>query len=516
MSVKPLVLPNTCEDIKSYLASVETTYISKLMEFVRPVEETERELTQMVSQLRGTSGRAVLLHGAPGTGKSTFIESLTWRTHVGVTHLQQIDCSKLPQREILADVIKRLQELATKTQGSGRVTAVALNYLEDLEGQDESDVRGFFRTLNGILRNSPIFLIWPVTDMEDAEEMLEYASSVSGTVFFPGKEILTFRGPSVSNYVSIAKTTIAVLNDGQTLEEFGLTEVGLEEITKKFTAQPAPTLRAYLDAVVAHWREQSGFLQDLYRKIPKPTEVWAVFSYPDAESVIGQFSRRSEQLDEVWTAFHSKLWEYIPNSQRAADWDAKRLQLAIAGAIRTRILYMPTNVIVSTFAAYASDRAKQIGFASVGVPDRWGKPSAAQEHLKTSPLYRLLVGEKTPPGKRKSGPAARAAESAEKAFEALSNFAAGTGNDRHINHALAEVLRATLPNTYTVTSETVHPWIPNITPDIRVDTPDTRHICIEMCYTAAREPHVIADYVLKKLDRYMRQLEHFVHRDANK
>lgn len=428
--------------------------------------------------------------------------------------LEQIDCSKLAQDKILTEVTRSLQELSARTQGSGRITAVAVNYLENLEGQAESNVRAFFRTLNGILRNSPIFLIWPVTDIDDAEEMLGYASDVSGTVFFPGKEILSFRGPSSSSYASIAKATIAVLNDGQTLEEFGLTEIELEEITKRQEAQPTPTLRAYLDAVVARWREQSGFLEELHRRIPKPTEVWAVFSYPDAESVIGQFSRRSEQLDEVWTAFHSKLWEYIPNSQRAADWDAKRLQLAIAGAIRTRILYMPTYVIVSAFAAYATERAAQIGLASVGVPVRWSKPSAAQEHLKTSPLYRLLVGEKTPPGKRKSGPAARAAEIAEKAFETISNYAAGTGNDRHINHALAEVLRATLPNTYTVASETVHPWIPNITPDIRVDTPDTRHVCLELCYTAAREPHVIADYVLKKLDRYMRQLDYFVRRDA--
>src|SRR5262249_11510320 len=143
------------------------------------------------------------------------------------------------------------------------------------------------------------------------------------------------------------------------------------------------------------------------------------------------------------------------------------------------------------------------------------KQSAAQEHLKSSPLYRLLVGEKTPPGKRKSGPAARAAEIAEKAFQALATHAAGSGYDRHINHALAEVLRDTLPRTYNVASETLHPWIPNIMPDIRVDTPDNRHICVEMCYTAAREPHVVADYVLKKLDRYMRQLESFV-KDATR
>ncbi len=49
MAVKPLVLPTTYEDIKSYLASSGAGYVAKLMEFVRPVEETERELAQMVS-----------------------------------------------------------------------------------------------------------------------------------------------------------------------------------------------------------------------------------------------------------------------------------------------------------------------------------------------------------------------------------------------------------------------------------------------------------------------------------
>ncbi|WP_437691528.1 AAA family ATPase [Sorangium sp. So ce176] len=507
--MKTLVLPSTYEDIKSYLASTGAVYAAKLMEFVRPIEDTERDLTQMTTQLRGTSGRAVLLYGPPGTGKSTFIESLTWRTHVGVSDLQQIDCARMQQEQLLDELIRQLQMLAERVRGSGRVTAVAINYLEDLEGQDEGKVRAFFRSLNGLLRTSPLFIIWPVTDLEDARKMLDYASAVSGTVFFPGREILTFHGPAQTAFVSIAKNTIAVLNDGQTLEEFGLTEAGLEEIASR-AVHPTPTLRSYLDAVVEQWRNQSGYLEDLQAKIPKPTEVWTIFAYPDAESVIGQFSRRSEQLEEVWTAFHSKLWEYIPNSQRAADWNPKRLQLAISGALRTRIMYMPTNAIVSTFAAYAQDKAKTLNLSTVGVPDRWAKQSSAQKHIKTSPLHRLLMGQQSPPGKRKSGPAARAAETAEKAFNEISKYASGTGNDRHINHALANVLRDVLPKDYVVESEKAHPWIPNITPDIRVDTPDNRLICVELCYTSAREPYVVADYVLKKLDRYMRQLEYYV------
>lgn len=506
---RTLILPSTLEDIRSRLNSSGATYASKLMEFVRPVDDTERTIAEITAQMKGASGRAILLYGPPGTGKSTFIESLKWRPHLGISDLKQINCSELDPNHLLDEVLRQLQDLAKATRQAGTTTVVSIDYLEDLEGQKPAHVKAFFRALNGLLRSSALFVIWSVTDRTDADRMLGYASDVSGTVFPSGKEIITFRGPDRRYFPSIAKNTIAVLNDGLAIEDFGLTDADLDDLNK----ESSRTIREYLVNIVTCWQERSNYLEKLYRTIPKPTEIWTIFAYPDAEGIVSQFSRHSEAENEAWTAFHSKLWEYIPNSQRRADWDPKRLQLAINGSLKTRIMYLPTNVVVCAIAAYAQKIAAQLGFSKLGVPPRWANKSSAQERIQRTAVYRLLVGERIPPGKRRGIGAAQGVAMASRAFEALTRHTVGSGNDRLLNQAIATALKDSLGSAFSISAETPHPWIPNINPDIRIDTPDQRHICLELCYTSRSEPHIVADYVLHKLDRYMRQLELYLKSD---
>jgi len=65
---------------------------------------------------------------------------------------------------------------------------------------------------------------------------------------------------------------------------------------------------------------------------------------------------------------------------------------------------------------------------------------------------------------------------------------------------MAEILK------FDVDTETKHPWLENIYPDILLNLPD-RIVSIEMHYTDDDAPYKIADYVLKKLNIYMNQIE---------
>ena len=55
--------------------------------------------------------------------------------------------------------------------------------------------------------------------------------------------------------------------------------------------------------------------------------------------------------------------------------------------------------------------------------------------------------------------------------------------------------------------EQTHPWLQYIRPDILIDVPNQKCICIEMHYTIRTAPNVLAKYILSKLDNYMRQVE---------
>lgn len=112
------------------------------------------------------------------------------------------------QRKAFRGNIREYQKNFKKARANRDLghTAIVLDYIENLEEQDHTKIRAFFRTLNGLLRSSPILILWPVTDLHDVKTMIGYASAVSSTVFVKGKEILSFSGPPISAYPSIAKT----------------------------------------------------------------------------------------------------------------------------------------------------------------------------------------------------------------------------------------------------------------------------------------------------------------------
>jgi hypothetical protein len=453
----------------------------------------------------------VLLQGTTGSGKSTFIQSLIWRKHLGVARLISIDCSELPDTNKLPSLASQLQKVCENARGSQGMTAVSVDYMESLGGIAPEEKRAFFQTLNGLLRKSPVLVVWPVTTGNDANAMLQEARAVSSTLFDNAYPILGFTGPNSDSFPTIARNTISVFNGGRLLQDFLLTDAELENVRDKLLAdrESLPSIRNFLERIYGLWSTKTGRLSELTAKLPKPNEVWCVFCYPTAEDIVTTFATKGNHPPSAWIAYHAKLWEYIPDTQREARWkNPTRLQYAISGAFTSRILHLSPQALVSAVMAYGTepklDPIKHEG------PLGWSNRSSAKKHMKTSAMYRQLTGEPPSKGKTKGGPAAIARLTATPSFERLNKIVAGTGNDRHVNQCVASCLRDVLPNTYSVFAETAHPWIPSIVPDIRVDMPDGRQICIEFCYTNNAKPGAVSDYALDKMVTYMEQLEQFV------
>jgi len=175
-------------------------------------------------------------------------------------------------------------------------------------------------------------------------------------------------------------------------------------------------------------------------------------------------------------------------------------------------MYLTTNSYVSSIAAFTDDFI--IDLKDKISQSRWLKPSAASEYISTTPVYRQLNQSPSPSGKRKSGPAARAREAAKPAFKEITEWASGSGLDRHLNNAISQALERSLTSDFSVAYEEEHPWIPNITSDVLIETPYEKIICIELYHTKRSQPNVAADYILRKLDIYMRQVEEYVGADG--
>lgn len=503
-----LVLPTTFEQSRDALDPNSSDYFAKLTQFVQPVEEAEREIVSVLSRMPAKTGRLLLLLGQTGCGKSTFVQSLTWRKHLGLKELKSIDCSELAADRRLTELLSVIQEECLRARERQGLSAISIDYLESLTGVSLPQRKDFFQTINGLLRKSPVLVVWPVTSNTDANLMLQEGRSVSSTLFDSIVPVLKFEGPKLEQFPSIARNTIAVFNQGSLLQDFFLTEAELETVRDDLIANTStsPPIRKYAEAVYDHWSRKSGHLRRLTDKLPRPNEVWCVFCYPTAEDVVSSFATKGNHAPSAWIAYHAKLWEYVPDTQRMARWkNPTRLQFAISGAFTARVIHLSPQALIASCISYDSDGK----FDSVKAqsPATWSEKSKAQDRLESSALFRQLVGSPPSKGKTKSGPAAEARKAAAAPFATLNKLVAGTGNDRYANTALAACLRNKLPKDYVVESERQHPWIPGLFPDIRVDTPDGRQICIEFCYTNNSKPSAVADYVLDKLATYMDQLE---------
>jgi len=503
-----LTIPITFEEMNEAL----NTDTNKLMQIIQPVIDTENDINIILSNIK-RSGNVVFFLGKSGVGKSTFLDSLKWRSHIIKRSVINVDSSSIVPEFGLNGLFVELQKIAkgAKTESDKGPTIIIIDYLESIEDQPEAQIKSFFRNLNGLVRQTTLLIIWPVTQLEDAKYMIDLANFIATTLFYPGKEIINFSGPREEEFINISKRTITVMNNGMEPSEFGITNDLFTEVFSSFKelASIHRTIRKFLQLLKNKWEKQSGYLQQVKDKIPKPIEVWFCFPYRNAESVISQFSRKGQTVDETWTPIHDKFYEYIHDNQRSAIWDATRLQLALYGYIKTRIMFLPTNALISAVYAYSDNSSIKDIIEKHDLPTHWQKQTIAKTFLKSTPIIKQAQGEKFQIGMRKGGPVARALSIAEPIYSELNTWMTKQdGSDKNINKPLAKAISEILE--FDIQTEQKHPWLENIYPDILINLPD-KTISIEMHYTDDDAPYKIADYVLKKLNIYMNQIEQKIH-----
>jgi ABC-type dipeptide/oligopeptide/nickel transport system ATPase subunit len=518
-----LFLPLTYEEILKLIG--EKKY--RLPDLIVPVTKFEKQIVQVLKDMTH-SGYLLFLYGVSGVGKSTFISSLKFQYYIPVKEIVSIDASELVKKDDsglkLKNLIEAIKQEAInflENYSNNDKLCIVIDYLENLEDEEENHVRAFFRDLNGLLRKYAILIIWPVTVREDLATMQNFAKNYSSTIFHSRIPYIEFTGPSLEEYPNIARKTIEFFNRGKSCHEFQLHDNDFEKLKNEYQQKPKEKhlIRDYLKNIKALWEKRTDRIKKIENSIPKPTEVWFIFSYPEAEGVVARFAKQiPENINEMWNAEYNPLQPYInEHTQRKADWSPQRLTLALnSRMLTTKIMYLPTNALISCIVAYAKKAEINISRADFkdsdkyDVPEHWFSPKFANDTLKRTPLYLQLSGSQNPTGKRKSGTVRKALNSAKKPFkkinEDISASKGGKIGDRPFNKAICLALEHTLSELdFEFTCEQYHPGL-RIKPDITVET-SNKIICLEFCYTLDTTPGNLADYVLRKLNTYMKQLE---------
>ena len=524
-----LRLPTTYEEISRYIEKGDL----RLTELLVPVTRFEEQIIQVVTDIR-TQGHLLFLLGVSGVGKSTFANSLNMQKHIPIEEVTLIDASEIENDEKLSKLLDKIKGLSSvffsshKVEENSRKPCIVIEYLENIDEEDAKRVKTFFRDLNAFLRKCPILIIWPVTNSSDLKNMQEQAKTFSSTMFHYKLPYIDFTGPDLDDYPKIAKKTIPFFNSGKSCYEFQITDYELEELKNVYEKKPQEMclIRSYLQDVKSLWKDKSNTLEKIRASIPKPTEVWFIFSYKNAESVVGSFSKKIPDIpQEMWDATYQSLYAYITSSKRRQDdWSSQELTFALNSPIlTTKIMYLPTNALISCIAAYSAEADLGIRRRDeYHIPDAWFGKAAARKALVSTPLYLQLANKPITSGKRKSGKVTEGINNAQEAFEKInrdisdksgkgSKNRSGQRSDQPFNRAfclaLADALEKDgLKDVEQIYAEGWHPYLETIKPDIVVEFPD-KIVCIEMSYSTNDQPSYLADYVLRKLHRYMKRIK---------
>ena len=88
--IRELILPLTYEEAVDRVGAD----IAKMAEFIVPVTKFEEQIIEIVSDMK-RCGYLLFLYGISGVGKSTFVSSLKWRSHIPIKNITSINAIEL-------------------------------------------------------------------------------------------------------------------------------------------------------------------------------------------------------------------------------------------------------------------------------------------------------------------------------------------------------------------------------------------------------------------------------------
>jgi DNA (cytosine-5)-methyltransferase 1 len=461
----------------------ETLYVPDRFEMMRDVGEgtlktlviaVDHSLQLLDDRFEdlGAAGRGglMILRGNPGTGKSTFLDTVGLFRD-GVTTVR-ISNDK--------DVAQALQALPP----TDVPRIVVIEGREALLDVSEAALETFMHSINGFVRSPSgrsTLVVWPTNTDSLAEALASLGKQIGGSALLGvGDSIVHFDGPPRSQYVRIGELTVAALNDSASLLALGVTNDRAVEL-----ATQAESVGDFLALLRGELRKNGARVKKLLQ-VEQP-RVWVVvIAGNDPEGDVAAVTRGEQSHADVPRLMSSTGANIVAELKEEPD------TLGILGTVLdARVMHVEQIAALAIARQFGNERLRALMRAE-GLST--ARDRKAVERVRSSELGVLLGGGKL--GVKRRGK--KAGGSTTTAFAGLAKIA--QTNDGLLNRAIAEALvEAELADGYELEKELSGPV--KYFSDIAVRQGDDL-IRIEVMWRHKTGRAQISNYVLTKLGNY--------------
>lgn len=444
---------------------------------VSPVQETLGAIDARFAEMRAARrGALMILRGASGAGKSTFLNTVF-----------------LFRPEVVTERVPAGEDIAAILQATGPTDAPRILIIEGREAIGKISreaLEAALHAINAFVRSEAgrdTLVVWPTNTDDLTEQLTELGTALGAEALFGVREpVERFAGPARKDFVAIAQNTVATLNEGASLAALGISEERAAQL-----AEEAETIGRYLALVRQALLENDEHVR---RLLPaEQFRVWTVvIAGSDAEGDVAALTRgghAAADVDRLITATGANIVKELKKQPETVG--------ILGSVLDARIFNMDMVTVLAAARQYGDDQLHGL-MSAAGMSTQ--SDAKAPERVSASELGLILGGSTL--GTRKRG--SKAGSETKQAFEKLAGIA--RDNDGACNRALGRALQdAGLIEDFEAEKGSGTELV--FTSDLYCSLRDGEPVRLEVMWRNKTGRAEIANYVLTKLGNYGKAID---------